>query len=219
MAFEFYSKYDPITDKFTKPEILIAPYSGLKKYKEKDSTVDPTFKVLTKEQYDLLIDALKGGVDFSMDSDKPLSPEFLEALNIVNESVFVSDTVIKGMNQYQQLSMFHETHKHRDKFISESKELGIYNDLFEGGIISSKEMPLDKIYKSIENIIIQNQILQNQILQNQILQNHHLDMVVKQVLQDHHLDMVVKEEGGGRYRHYSRILAAVWMVQLIVYQR
>jgi hypothetical protein len=109
---------------------------------------------LTQKQYELLIDALKGGVDFSMDSDKPLTPEFLEALKNVNEAAIVSDTVIKGMNQYQQLSMFRKTYERRNEIISELKELNIYDNLFEGGIISSKEMQLDEIYESMKNYII-----------------------------------------------------------------
>lgn len=124
-----------------------------------DTSADPNpdqilkdFGNLTEKDYRVLVNALKGGVNFSMNSNEPLSTDFLEALNNVNETVFVFNNVVNEMNEYQILSMLKETHSRRNDFINESKELNIYEDLFEeGGILSSEEMPLDEIYESIIN--------------------------------------------------------------------
>jgi hypothetical protein len=157
MASQFQSKYDPITDKYIKPEISIDPYSGLNKYnkqestlEKKDSTVDPTLEGITKEEYDTLIDSLTNHPEyFGPDYAGTYPKGFGEAVIKVFTQAIAFEEAFSQMSPEQKLNMFRNTNKFREKIMSEIKELGIKKDLFDGGILSSEEMSSENIFSRL----------------------------------------------------------------------
>ncbi len=131
-----------------------------------DTPANPTLDGITKKEYDTLIDSFKNHPEyFGPDYAGTYPKGFGEAVEKVFTQAFAFNETFNQMSPEQKINMFRNTNKNREKIMSEIKELRIEKDLFDGGILISKEMSPENIFSELTGLINKSPVVNEPVVQ------------------------------------------------------